>query len=621
MDDPTGRTSRGYSVSARGAFDSVDYSTSEPPLALDTALASESHRPAGSSSSSSRAAVPDPFDLADDPDDDGSQPTPTRTFFAFRPEATRTSSRTGSRAQSRTTSRATSRAGSPPPPAGSAASRAQSRSTSRAASRRQSVSEGPSEGGASRPTLALPQLTSAYLFLPLPNVSRLGPVARKGVLVLTLVPPPPQTDPLATLLSKFVPVHLRPPRDIEGHYDGQTIEQLVAAGSWRALARLARDTVVTCDAENVALIFDVRLIDFLIRIRKPRADSIRDLQMFHLRHLALLHLHLPSLHARELSFLFQAIDDLPPTLRALIAERSVIPFGLEVMLAQTKGVDALNGLVRRCKVAVKRSMAADEKTVWRERQRRVGVVLAGLLIDLGVSLASSSRMDGHSLTCFSLQESVAALHLLAPLAQSPSAPAYVLIALHRLHLLIGDVSAASRVRERIDALAGASASEKAVAGALESLARGEWEAAGAGLAGVLQNTPPDSTEALVVRSVCYPAWRDGPNLCAEPRANFKAATTLSVSQLYESSPDVAIATLEGAIAASPSATLIEPLIFNVTTLYELRLSAAAAMEKKIDLLVKVKHDRPAQSRSRRRLTACFNSLLDRSRSGKATACG
>jgi len=101
-----------------------------------------------------------------------------------------------------------------------------------------------------------------------------------------------------------------------------------------------------------------------------------------------------------------------------------------------------------------------------------------------------------SLLC---QESVAALHLLAPSVRSPSTPAYVLIALHRLHLLIGDVSAAGRVRGRIDALADASASEKAVVRALESLARGDWEAAGSGLAGVQQNTPPDSTEALVVR--------------------------------------------------------------------------------------------------------------------------
>jgi hypothetical protein len=270
MNDPAGRTSRGYSVSARGAFDSVDYSAAQagPPLALDTTLAAadESHREA--TAAAAGRAVPDPFDLVDDPDDDGSQPTPTRTFFAFRPETARSGSRTGSRAQSRATSRATSRAGSPAPNVAADRSRAQSRSTSRVASRRPSVTELPSERGQSRPTLALPQLTSAYLFLPLPNVRLREPLLRlsgrqRGTEADTLpVCDWSQTDPLATLLSKFVPVHLRPPRDIEGHYDGQTIEQLVAAGSWRALARLARDTVVTCDPENVALIFDVRPDDF-----------------------------------------------------------------------------------------------------------------------------------------------------------------------------------------------------------------------------------------------------------------------------------------------------------------------------------------------------------------------
>lgn len=50
----------------------------------------------------------------------------------------------------------------------------------------------------------------------------------------------------------------------------------------------------------------------------------------------------------------------------------------------------------------------------------------------------------------------------------------------------------------------------------------------------------------------------------------------------------AIATLEDAITFSPSAALIEPVIFNLTTLYELRLGAAQAAEKKLDLLVKVR---------------------------------
>lgn len=232
-------------------------------------------------------------------------------------------------------------------------------------------------------------------------------------------------------------------------------------------------------------------------------------QMFHLRHLALLNLHLPSLHARELALLFHAIASLPALTRAGLTARDAVPFGLEVMLAQTKGVDALNGLVRRCKGAVRRSADPQQKVVWRERLRRVGVVLAGLLIDIGVrppapcSPGVKPPRDADQpfllLARTPTQESVAALHLLGPLVRSPSAPAYVLLAAHRLHLLTGDLAAAARVRARLASPGAASgAGEKAVAGALESLARGEWEQAGEGLAGVLQNTPPDASDALVV---------------------------------------------------------------------------------------------------------------------------
>lgn len=114
--------------------------------------------------------------------------------------------------------------------------------------------------------------------------------------------------------------------------------------------------------------------------------------MYHLRHLALLNLHLPSLHARELALLFQTLAGLPQPFRAHLAETDAIPFGLEVMLAQTKGVDALNALVRRCRAMARRSEETTTKGVWRERSRRVGVVLAGLLIDLGVGLLAPTGL-------------------------------------------------------------------------------------------------------------------------------------------------------------------------------------------------------------------------------------
>lgn len=85
---------------------------------------------------------------------------------------------------------------------------------------------------------------------------------------------------------------------------------------------------------------------------------------------------------------------------------------------------------------------------------------------------------------------------------------------------------------------------------------------------------------------------------------------------------MAIATLEAAINASPSAALVEPLIFNITTLYELRLGTSAAMEKKIGLLVKVRLLGRPGDRSLP-LTNCgkppITRLSYRSHNGKATA--
>lgn len=87
--------------------------------------------------------------------------------------------------------------------------------------------------------------------------------------------------------------------------------------------------------------------------------------------------------------------------------------------------------------------------------------------------------------------------------------------------------------------------------------------------------------SLCLNSIRHNLTRSGllqPFLCAFDRP--LTSRSLTTGQ--------AIATLEDAITFSPSAALIEPIIFNLTTLYELRLGAAQAAEKKLDLLVKVR---------------------------------
>lgn len=189
-----------------------------------------------------------------------------------------------------------------------------------------------------------------------------------------------QTDPLSSLLTKYIPSTQRPYRDIEGRYEGLDITQLVKAGSWRALARLSRDVIVSSSPENIDLIFEVRRFvymfgrSFVSSTKRERSTN----QMHHLRQLSLLSLHLHSQHVHELQLLFTVISHLPGSLRASLP----IPFSLELMQAKTKGVDELTRLLRKCRDRCKRGGA--ESTMWKERVSWAGSVLAGTLIEQGV---------------------------------------------------------------------------------------------------------------------------------------------------------------------------------------------------------------------------------------------
>lgn len=107
--------------------------------------------------------------------------------------------------------------------------------------------------------------------------------------------------------------------------------------------------------------------------------------MFHLRHVALLSLHLPNHHARELSIFFNGVAHLSPLTRAHLASNSLIPFALEVMLARTRGVDALAVLLQQTKVKARRAIDDAQRQTWTDRGMRVGLAMASLLIDAGVS--------------------------------------------------------------------------------------------------------------------------------------------------------------------------------------------------------------------------------------------
>ncbi|KAL7409429.1 hypothetical protein BDY24DRAFT_220603 [Mrakia frigida] len=293
--------------------------------------------------------------------------------------------------------------------------------------------------------------------------------------------------------------------------------------SWKALANLARDTIRTCNPEDTELIFS----------------------MFTLRHFALVSLHLPVHHTRELHLLFSAIAHLPPPIRNIVHSRNLIPFSLEVMLAKSRGgVDELANLLKRCKLAARKAGREnlEEIQLWKERGMRVGVVIAGVLVDSG--------------------DAVAALNLLSPLSSSPNTPIYVLSSIQRLLLTIGNLPSAALILERILNHPSSTETEKAMAQGFSFVAQGDNKSA-----------------QLAFGRVAEEREGHGDGLVA--------ANASSVAALYVNELDRAISIIEAAIATSPSSTLIEPIIFNLATLYELRMGQEACLEKKVELLVKV----------------------------------
>ena len=52
-------------------------------------------------------------------------------------------------------------------------------------------------------------------------------------------------------------------RDLTGDYHGRNIESLVRDGSWRALARYARDTLVSRQSTDIRTTLEVNISEYL----------------------------------------------------------------------------------------------------------------------------------------------------------------------------------------------------------------------------------------------------------------------------------------------------------------------------------------------------------------------
>ncbi|KAF5350206.1 hypothetical protein D9758_007846 [Tetrapyrgos nigripes] len=351
----------------------------------------------------------------------------------------------------------------------------------------------------------LPELVIPTMFLPIPN-----------------------TDPLTTLLTKYIhPPDKRPVRDLSGEWQNSSFHSLVMTNSWRALARMARDRIVTTDPQDLALV----------------------LGLWYLRLACLSRLRLFNQTSAECTNLFSILNGIePPEAKAWVFDR-VLPFELEVMQARLKYwagdhmgyLDALNLLLKKCRS--KACSVSDDVNVgmWKERGARLCLIIASQMMEM--------------------KDFGAAGKLLEPLCdhRDPSEKSPALrSAIGRIYLQGGYLSRATTHFAAVDADPNADQSLKDMNKALLASANGQWKFAGDTLRSVLEKDPE----------------------------NYVAVNNLSVALLSQGKLKDGIEALERALKTSPSSVVVaEPFLFNLSTLYELR--SATATEKKLNLLVEV----------------------------------
>jgi len=140
---------------------------------------------------------------------------------------------------------------------------------------------------------------------------------------------------------------------------------------------MARDRIVSSDPADLNLI----------------------LGLWHLRLSCLARLRLFNQTAAECTNLFSVLNSVePPEAKAYLFDR-VLPFELEVMYARLKYwagdhmgyLDALSGLLRKCKVNARTMGRTDPTTLamWKERGTRVALIMASQLVEMKV------RSSGH----------------------------------------------------------------------------------------------------------------------------------------------------------------------------------------------------------------------------------
>ncbi|KAF9454322.1 hypothetical protein P691DRAFT_656665 [Macrolepiota fuliginosa MF-IS2] len=357
-----------------------------------------------------------------------------------------------------------------------------------------------------------------------------------GLIIPTMFLPIPNTDPLTTLLTKYIyPPEKRPVRDVTGEWQRTDVHTMVMTNSWRALAKMARDRIVVCNP----------------------ADIENILGLWYLRLSSVARLRLSNQTAAECINLFAVLNAIEPAEHRHYVFEKILPFELEVMYARIKYwsgdhmgyIDALSALLRKCKRkareagGLKEGEAQEVKDMWKERGARVCLILASQLVEM--------------------KDFTAATKLLEPLCSQsindePATNPTLRSAIARIYLQGGNVQLAAHHFALVDQDPSADETLKRTNEGILAAADGEWEKS------------VDILKGLIDKDA----------------ENFVAVNNLSVALLSQGKLKEAIDVLEKALKSSPSTVVVaEPFLFNLSTLYELR--SAAGLEKKKDLLIEV----------------------------------
>ncbi|KAG6831100.1 hypothetical protein H0H92_012777 [Tricholoma furcatifolium] len=348
-----------------------------------------------------------------------------------------------------------------------------------------------------------------------------------GLLLPTMFLPIPNTDPLTILLTKYIyPPETRPVRDVTGDWQRSDFHTLVMTNSWRALARMARDRLVTANPEDIAVI----------------------LGLWYLRLACLARLRLFNQTSAECTNLFVVLNAIEPLEAREWVFSRILPFELEVMNARLKywagdhmgHLDALNALLRKCRTKARQEK--DNSTtvaMWKERGARVCLIIASQLVEM--------------------KDYRAATKLLGPLCeQGDTSTAALRSSIGRLYLQSGEIQTAIKHFNIVAADPSAGQDIKDMNAGLLACAEGNWALA----------------SSLFESSITRDA------------NNFVAVNNMSVALLAQGRLRDGIAALEAALKASPSSVVVaEPFLFNLSTLYELQSTTAA--ENKRNLLLEV----------------------------------